>query len=240
MKTDHKLLIYIVSATMTALAVSSLLAIANEGLDHGDLPWPPVPRGIENVIVHSKPTEDVSRERRRHQRFKSLEDFARTNPAVDFALGTNPTRIGVIDDANNDEFKDKKRLEYFNRDKNATVWVTLDGDKVRSVKIIPANEYQPEITDEEITEATKLAREYLANLGFPRVLGLKGFGILAYKPKGKGFYDRRVIYVSFHEHDDAPPEFAAWVDLTKQKILKTWREIQPTKQKTLNTRRENQ
>ncbi|MGH8543443.1 MAG: hypothetical protein ACREX3_07410 [Gammaproteobacteria bacterium] len=200
--------------------------MANEGLDHGDLPWPPVPRGIENVIVHSKPAEDLSRERRRDQRFRNLEDFARRNPAVDFALGANPTRIGVIDDANNDKFKDKIRLEYFNRDKNATIEVTLDGDKVRRLKIIPANEYQPEITDEEATEAITLARDYLANRGFLRVLGLKGFGILAYKPQGKGFYDGRVIYVSFHEHDDAPPEFAAWVDLTKQKILKTRREHQ--------------
>lgn len=226
MKKDHKLLICIVSASMTALAVSSQLAIANEGLDHGDLPWPPVPRGIENMIVHSKPTEDVSRERRRSQRFRSLENFARTNPAVDFALGTNPTRIGIIDDANNDEFKDKIRLEYFNRDKNATIEVTLDGNKVRRLKIIPANEYQPEITDEETTEAITLARDYRASRGFLRVLNLKGFGILAYKPQGKGFYDRRVIYVSFHENDDAPPEFAAWVDLTKQKILKTRREHQ--------------
>jgi len=226
MRPALRMLIYYFPAAFvfSALAMVGQTVIAHEGLNHGDLPWPPVPRGIENVIDHSKPTEDISRERKRHERFRRLEEHSKANPTVNSRLRENPTRLGVIDDTNDDKFKDKVRLQYFDRRKNATMEVILDGDNVRETKIIPASEYQPEITDEEIAEAINLAREYFTNAGIPWVLDLKGFGILAYKPHGKGFYNGRVIYVSFHQNNDSPPEFSAWVDLTRQKIIKTRRQ----------------
>jgi hypothetical protein len=43
---------------------------------------------------------------------------------------------------------------------------------------------------------------------------------LAYRPEGNGFYDTRVIYISFHLDSSSVPEFVAWVDLTSQKVMK--------------------
>lgn len=226
MKTGPRMLVYYLPAAfvITTLAIGGQTVIAQEGLNHSDLPWPPVPRGIENVIDHSKPSEDTARERKRHERFRRLEEHSKSNPTVNSRLRENPTRLGVIDDTNDDKYKDRVRLQYFDRRKNETMEVIRDGDKVREIKTIPASEYQPEITDEEIAEAINLAREYFANAGIPWVLNLQGFGILAYKPQGKGFYDGRVIYVSFHQNNDSPPEFSAWVDLTRQTIIKTRRQ----------------
>lgn len=215
-----------VAATIasTLLALLSYVSFANEGLDHADLPWPPVSRGIENVIVHSKPQQETKRQEDLDDQVRRLERRAKLHPKVEQALGNRFARIGVVDERNDDRFKDKRRLVFFSHAKNATVEVIMDGDKVLDVKTTPADQYQPEITDEETAEATEIARNYLIKKGFGRVRGLEGFGILAYEPTGKGFYSGRVIYVSFHENSDSPPELAAWVDLTKQKVIKMRKE----------------
>ena len=50
---------------------------------------------------------------------------------------------------------------------------------------------------------------------------LQGFVIMAYRAQGAtGFYDSRVVYVTFHENLEERPEFLAWVDLSKGQILK--------------------
>ncbi len=82
------------------------------------------------------------------------------------------------------------------------------------------NRPQPDITDEETAAAELIARAYFDARSMERVSALKAFGILAYLPEGTGFYPTRVIYLSFHAADDAPPEFAAWVDLTTQRVLR--------------------
>ena len=213
----------------TALVVVTLViggrsTLAHDGLNHSDLPWPPVPRGITNVIDHSKPLERISREKKRDERFKKLEALARENPSIDNFLGADVTRHGMVQEANDDKFKDRVRLRFFSRKKHATIEIVFDGDKYQEYKIIPDTEYQPELTDEEISEAIGLARNYFVSTGSPWVLDLKGYGILAYKPTGKGFYRGRVVYVSFHHDDDSPPQVSAWVDLTQQKILKIRKE----------------
>ncbi|MEO8445826.1 MAG: hypothetical protein ABI567_12535, partial [Gammaproteobacteria bacterium] len=122
--------------------------------------------------------------------------------------------------------EDVSRLMYFSYANNTTVEVTVAGQRVRSVRKIAPAEYQPDITDGEVTDAADLARQYFISRGKARVADLKAYGILAYLPTGKGFYPTRVIYVSFHPNDDAPPDCAAWVDLTNRLVLRT-REEQP-------------
>lgn len=208
----------------TLLALISYVSFANEGLDHADLPWPPVSREIENVIVHSKPQQETKQQEDLDNQVQRLERLAKLHPKVEQALGDRFVRIGVVDEENDGRFKNKRRLVFFSHARNATVEAIMDGDKVLEVKTTPADQYQPEITDEETAEATEIARKYFIGQGFGRVRGLEGFGILAYKPTGNGFYSGRVIYVSFHENSDSPPELAAWVDLTKQKVIKMRRE----------------
>ncbi|MGH7410971.1 MAG: hypothetical protein ACREJ6_07955 [Candidatus Methylomirabilis sp.] len=226
MKSTYARLAARVAATIagTLLTLISYVSFANEGLDHADLPWPPVSRGIENVIVHSKPHQETKQQEDLDNQVQRLARRAKLHPKVEQALGDRFAHIGVVDEKNNDRFKNKRRLVFFSYAKNATVEATMEGDKVLEVKTTPADQYQPEITDEETAEATEIAREYFIRKGFERVRGLEGFGILAYKPTGNGFYSGRVIYVSFHENSDSPPELAAWVDLTKQKVIKMRRE----------------
>ena len=198
-------------------------AVASPGYrhNHEGLTWPPQPRGITNAVVRSNIAEEQKGLALEKDRIERLEAKAKTTLEVQRALGKLFTHITVIDSENKETGTVTTQLVFFSRDQNATVEVTFDKkEKIQAVNSIPAQEYQPEITDEETKEATALARSYFRSQGF-RIAGLKAYGILAYKPQGVGFFDSRVLYVSFHKDDDAPPELSAWVDLTNQLILQT-------------------
>lgn len=189
---------------------------------HEGLTWPPQPRDITNVVVRSNIEQEKKGRALRKDRMDRLEAKAKTTPEAKRALGKQFTRITVIDKEDKETGTVISQLVFFSREHNATVEVKFDKDeKMQAVNSIPAQEYQPEITDEEIEEATALARSYFRSQGFARIAGLKAYGILAYKPQGVGFFDTRVLYVSFHKHDDALPELSAWVDLTNQLVLQT-------------------
>ena len=195
------------------------------GHNHEGMTWPPQPRGITNVVVHSSVEQEEKDRAIEGARMDRLESKAKTHPEANRALGNRFTRITVIDREDKTTGKKATQMVFFSRDKNATVEVQFDNnEEIQAVKSVPASQYQPEITDEEIAEAAQLARTHFLNQGLARIADLKAYGILAYKPKGGGFFDTRVLYVSFHQNDDAPPEFAAWVDLTNQLILKERRE----------------
>lgn len=203
-------------------------AVAPLGLQHNHegLTWPPQPRGITNVVIHSSAEREKIDGDLERARMDRLERKAATDPRASRALGNTFTPVTVID-KEDDKTSGKviSQMVFFSRDNNATVEVEFDSnEEIQAVKSIPASEYQPEVTDGEIAEAAELARAYFLNQGIAKVAGLKAYGILAYKPEGVGFFDTRVIYVSFHKHDDAPPELAAWVDLTNQLILKARQE----------------
>ena len=194
---------------------------------HEGLTWPPQVRGSTNAVVHSNIEQENKDRAIAGARMDRLEQKAKTHREANRALGNRSTRITVIDREDKTTGKKTTQLVFFSRDKNATVEVDFDNEQIQTVRSIPAWEYQPEITDEEATEAAELARTYFLNQGFAKAGSMIAYSILTYKPRaskpaGAGFFDTRVLYVSFHQHHDAPPEFAAWVDLTNQLILKTW------------------
>jgi len=200
--------------------------------NHEGMTWPPQPRGIANVVVRSTMAEEEYDHRIKRARMDRLEQKAKADIRAIQELGNRFTPITVLekDDKEDDEDKNHRmvvsQLVFFSHDKNATVEVGFDADEtIESVTVTPAQEYQPEITNEEIKDAANLARKYFISQGFKRIAGLRPYGILAYRPEGKGFFDTRVIYVSFHTHDDAPPQLAAWVDLTNQRILEVREEL---------------
>lgn len=196
---------------------------------HEGLTWPPQPQGITNVVIHSDGKKDERDRAIKEARMDRLEQKA--SRAV-LGLGNRFTPI-TVDDKDDKEDNDAKherkavsQLVLFSHDAKATVEVGFDAEEeIQTVEFTPARDYQPEITDEEIKEAANLARAYFIRQGFKRIAGLRPYGILAYKPEGKGFFDTRVIYVSFHKHDDAPPQLMAWVDLTSQQILAVREEL---------------
>lgn len=190
--------------------------------NHEGLTWPPQPRGITNVVIHSNLEQEIKDRLLEKARMdRRLERIATTNPEVIRALGQQFTRITVIEKEDKTNGRVVSQMVFFSRDRNATVEVDFDDEEIRAVNSLPPWDYQPEITDEEVTEAAALARTYFLNQGRATIAGLNAYGILAYQPEGVGFFGTRVLYVSFHQHEDAPPEFAAWVDLTNQLILKT-------------------
>ena len=189
--------------------------------DHADQTWPPQPRGLRNVVPLSNPgSAERATELRRRARAER-ERIALARPEVRQALGKRYNRPDVVESVAKDGTgAETSRLMYFSYANNTTVEVTLDKDQVRGVRRIRAADYQPDITDEETAAAEIIARAYFEARSTQRVSALKAYGILAYLPEGTGFYPTRVIYLSFHAADDAPPEFAAWVDLTSQRVLR--------------------
>lgn len=192
--------------------------------DRADITWPPQPRGITNVVPLGSAESERLAAQAREQRAAAHERIATRRAEVRQALGNRFRRATYVEAGGKSGAP--ARLVYFSYANNATVEVTFDGQRVREVVTIPPGEYQPEITDEETAEAEAIARAHFGALGADRVAKLQAFGILAYQPRGKGFYDTRVLYISFHRDGDAPPEYVAWVDLTQRRVLRS-REEQP-------------
>lgn len=195
--------------------------------DRADQTWPPQPRGLRNVVPLGTPGAAERAAGLRQRRVAALESMALKGSEVRQALGHRYSSPDFVEAAGKGgPVAGESRLVYFSYENNTTVEVTVAGQRVRGVRKIPATEYQPDITDGEAVEASDLARQYFVSRGRAGVADLQAFGILAYLPTGKGFYPMRVIYVSFHQDGDAPPECAAWVDLTNQRVLRI-REEQP-------------
>jgi hypothetical protein len=173
------------------------------------------------VVLLSNPgaAERATELRQRH--VSELERVALAQPKVRKALGRRYTRPDVVEaDAKDVADAGKVQLVYFSHENNDTVEVTLDKSRVLAVREIAATKYQPDVTDDEVIEAEGIARAYFNDRGTTRVAALRAYGILAYPPQGKSFYPVRVIYLSFHESEDAPPQFSAWVDLSNRRVLR--------------------
>lgn len=211
-------------ALLALCLLSSALTFAHNGEVHGDPHagqiWPPQPQGISNINDQSETSE--LRLMSGISRIDTLEASALSR--YKNALGSKFTRVALIDSVDETGKIINSTLVFFSHSRNTTVEFTFVNDKVKSVKSIPAGTYQPEITDEEAAEAQAIAQSYFLNKGITSVANLKAYSILAYKPEKSGFYNTRVIYVTFHDNDDSPPEYRAWVDLTRQQVIKTGEE----------------
>jgi hypothetical protein len=194
--------------------------------DHGNQTWPPQPPGMQNPVNLSNPEQERLVATARARRADAGGRLATARADVRQALGARYRRATVVEDLDNTGAVRASRLVYFSYSKNSTVEVTVDDQRVLSLRTIAATEYQPEITDAEISEAEGIARAHFAALGQERVAQLQAFGILAYQPTGKGFYPTRVLYISLHQDSDSPPEYVAWVDLTQQRVLRARQEGQ--------------
>ena len=189
--------------------------------DRADETWPPQPRGIRNVTILNNPGSAERDAELGQRRVTDRSRIALARADVRQALGRRYSSPDLVESGGKRAEADSiARLMYFSYDNNTTVEVTVDGKEVRGLRRIRASDYQPDVTDGEITQAEAIARQHFSDHGMDRVADLKAYGILAYLPEGRGFYATRVVYVSFHLNDDAPPEYAAWVDLTRRRVLR--------------------
>jgi len=195
--------------------------------DRADQTWPPQPRGLRNEVSLSNPETARRTAELRRRQVAARDRLALAEPEVRKALGKrySPPEVG---EPGGKGFSDSgvSRLVYFSHDRNATVEVSVDAAGVRGLRRIPASVYQPDVTDEEIAAAEMIARRHFRQRGRQRVEALSAYGILAHVSQGAGFYPTRMLYLTFHAEDDAPPEFGVWVDLTSQRVVRV-REEQP-------------
>ena len=187
--------------------------------------WPPTPVGASGIRDFSDVGIDSRRRLGRDLAFRQIEGRFSSTPALRALVGRKLTRLRVENVDVKDAPSPECRYHYFDRASNATSTVVEPLQGPVRLQSPPASEYQPEITQEEIDEATALAKRHFQRQGVARVARLQGFGIQAYRPEGNGFYDGRVIYDSLHADSDSDPEYTALIDLTRQKVFNARKEI---------------
>lgn len=191
--------------------------------------WPPQPIGIEAVSqVAVAPPDSVAGAAllAGYDAMAEAETVALAAANVQTALGehfvhatTIRTHAKSTTPSGNDT--GEIRIVYFSYTNNVTVEAVVAGGAVTAIYTYAAADYQPEPTTAERKRAIELARAYFLAQGERSVASLTGYVIMAYRAHGRtGFYDARVVYVTFHQALDERPEYLAWVDLSNNRILK--------------------
>lgn len=106
-----------------------------------------------------------------------------------------------------------------------TVLATVVDGQVTAVEVVPPGAWQPPLAGVERLRAIDLARAQLLDLGVGRVGDLQGLAMHTMGPDGTP-WPTRMAYVTFHAHLDARPEYAAWVDLVEERVVR-WRRVGP-------------
>lgn len=188
--------------------------------------WPPQPQGASNVVNLSDGSYAERRRMDRETRFSRLENRFNRDPELRGLAGRKLTPLFILESENKADARSGRetRYQFFDRAANATVTVIEPASGAARIESTPASTYQPEITEAEANEAIALAKRYFVQQKMPRAAQLQGFGIQAYRPEGNGFFDGRVVYVSLHVNSDTDPEYVAWVDLSRQQVLRARKE----------------
>jgi len=190
--------------------------------------WPPQPERLEQITW--LPTENSATGRAAEIQAAQAEALVGNAASVQAALGDRFVRSTTIVQqpkltaaAAGTSVSPSTQVVFFSYTHNATIEVTVAGGEITAIEQLPAHVYQPEPTALEKTRAIALARLFLRQEGYQRVLQLTGYVIQAYAPEGDtGFYANRVLYVTFHADLTARPEFGAWVDLTNEVVIKSF------------------
>lgn len=200
--------------------------------DHGQPlfeSWPPQPVGISAVAaVAAAPTDSVAAAAiaAAHSAMADAEALALASGEVQAALGTEFVHATTVHSHPKGATAASKaeaqvRVAYFSYSNNSTVEATVEKGALTGVTVVAANLYQPEPTAAERTRAAAIARAYFLDRGESRVNALQGYVIMAYRSQGTtGFYDARVLYVTFHENLEERPEYLAWVNLSTGTVLR--------------------
>ena len=185
--------------------------------------WPPQPKAIGEVAWLTDSSKFVSRAS--HQTADG-NTTAQESVEVRAALGARFTFLSTgMTHTKGQADQTQERVTYFSHTQRATVEVLVSDGWILDVTSTPAADYQPPLIPAEVAQAVTIARDALQSAGYLRVSGLEGFGILALPSEGpQAFYAHRVVYVSFHAHEDARPEYIVWVDLTDRTVVESWEE----------------
>ena len=185
--------------------------------------WPPQPKAMRDVTWLRDSSSFVSQET--HQTVAG-NTVAQESVEVRAALGARFTYLGTGGiHTKGQADQAQARVTYFSHSRRSTVEVLVSDGWVSDVTSTPATDYQPPLIPAEVAQAVTIARGALQSAGYLRLSMLEGYGILALPSEGQqAFYAHRVVYVSFHAHEDAPPEYVAWVDLTERTVVESGEE----------------
>lgn len=189
--------------------------------------WPPQPVGMSRVRNFSDLRGATRSNIQRHAAFSRLAQRLAADPSMRGFAERPMTRLGVVKIRAANGTSDETCYEFFDRAANSTLRIIEPAQGPLRTEWVSASTYQPEIVPEEEREAVALVKQHFAERGESHAGALHGYAILAYRPEGNGFYDGRVLYVSLHASGSAPPEYAAWVDLSAQRVFNARREVAP-------------
>jgi len=90
-------------------------------------------------------------------------------------------------------------------------------------EVMAPEEYQFPEGEEDISRAVPLARAALVEQGFNKATTLNANAMLTYPERDaeKAFHDVRMMYVTVGKGNGATPDYAAWVDLTNDQVVKS-------------------
>lgn len=219
-------------------------ATADEGHDHGSVSpdgrftpnvdgavFPPQPRNVSNVRIHTPLTESVEAVRVLGVGAASFANVVGDlNAEAAEAVLLNADVRSLLGDRytllQSAPVRDKKkrssnaiRVEYFSYSENRTVVVESVNGVVAEINRYAASDRQSPLGEDEKARAIDIARQYWVDRGDPRVNRLTGYAIQTYQPDGS-HYDSRVAYVSFHAQSPEPPELLTWVDLSEEQVFR--------------------
>lgn len=179
--------------------------------------WPPEPLGMENeqlLPVGMRP-------RARQSVVEGARRSIMNNPELLAVLGDN---YGTFDASlTNSKSDGTASFIFYKYDTDQTVKVLLGSDGAVSINSMPASQWQPTESAEEIEQAISLARASL-EADSHALDSLKGTAMLTYPTKepadsdAPGFYDTRMLYVTFGHGDGEPPLYSARVDISAQVV----------------------
>jgi len=177
--------------------------------------WPPRLAGMENEQAFSLQRRSAVRD----TVIQAARAAVMNNRGVRLALGDN---FGEFDASlSDDKSEDTASFLFFNYDRNVTIEAVFEhSGNVRLIET-SADQFQPGENQQEVVRAIEIAQASLESSGFSTT-GLEGTAMLTHLPSselmanGDGFYNERMLYVTFGEGEGALPTFSALVNLSTE------------------------
>lgn len=204
-----------------AEAIDHVTVLTSQGRFTGPGEWPPAPHEARGPMIQAARPTDTDRGQVVARLESHSEVQAQLGVAYSLISSTNPLsdRAGA---AKGELNLAQLETTWFSRSTNQTVIALSDaeGAQVTDLRMVPAGDAQPDLTDDEDALAITLARTFWADEGDKRIDDLEGFSIWAFREDGR-VYDVRMAYVSFHRSREHDPELITWVDLTNETVVRS-------------------
>lgn len=181
--------------------------------------WPPQPTDMSKIgiVAGNFRTQSLKRLQK-----AEIEAAVMRDAAVIAALGSDYTHLDT-NIARDKGGNIRPEVTFFSYSNNVTVQASLTRDQRVLHEVMAPEEYQFPEGEEDISRAVPLARAALVEQGFNKATTLNANAMLTYPERDaeKAFHDVRMMYVTVGKGNGATPDYAAWVDLTNDQVVKS-------------------